>query len=136
MIIHPLRMYLLEEELVWAKRGLEQIVSALDNIQNNVKILWGEQILTHSFTPTVPGEKSEDELVENIGHVSELLRQGHIYLPVGSKRSDHCCLIHMYQFDDDFLSSTSNQQVLGVQFNKLAPTYKSHMARTQLMGHI
>ena len=37
MIIHPLRMYLLEGELVWAKRGLEQIVSALDNIQNNVK---------------------------------------------------------------------------------------------------
>ena len=55
--------------------------------------------MTHSFTPTVPGQKSEDELVENIGHVSELLRQGHIYLPAGSKRSDHCCLIHMYQFD-------------------------------------
>ena len=35
----PLRMYLLEEELVWAKRGLEQIVSALDDNQNNVKIL-------------------------------------------------------------------------------------------------
>ena len=43
LTIHPLRMYLLEEELVWAKRGLEQIVSALDNNQNNVKkaILWG-----------------------------------------------------------------------------------------------
>ena len=82
---------------MWAKRGLEQIVSALDNNQNNVKkaiLLGGEQILTHSFTPTVPGEKSEDELVENIGHVSELLRQRHIYLPAGSKRSDHCCLIH------------------------------------------
>ena len=43
MTIHPLRMYLLEEELVWAKRGLEQMLSALDNNQNNMKevILWG-----------------------------------------------------------------------------------------------
>ena len=97
----------------------------------------GEQILTHSFTPTVPGEKSEDELVENIGHVSELLRQRHIYLPVGSKRSDHCCLIHMYQFDAYLNVKRGNHpKILGVQFNKLAPTYKSHMVRTQLMGHI
>ena len=108
-------------------------MSALDNIQNNVKRV----ILTHSFTPTVPGEKSEDELVENIGHVSELLRQGHIYLPAGSKRSDHCCLIHMYQFDACLNVKRENHpKILGVQFNKLAPTYKSHMARTQLMGHI
>ena len=98
--ILSLRMYLLEEELVWAKRGLEQTVSALDNIiMWKRQSCWGEQILTHSFTLTVPGEKSEDKLVENIGHVSELLRQGHIYLPAGSKRSDHCCLIHMLQSD-------------------------------------
>ena len=69
------------------------------------------------------GEKSEDELVENIGHVSELLRQGHIYLPAGSKRSDHCCLIHMYQFDACLNVKRENHpKILGVQFNKLAPT--------------
>ena len=79
--------------------------------------------MAHSFTPTVPGEKSEDELVENIGHVSELLRQGHIYLPAGSKRLDHCCLIHMYQFDVGLNVKRENHpKILGVQFNKLAPT--------------
>ena len=96
-----------------------------------------EQILTYSFTPTVPGEKAEDKLVENIGHVSELLRQGHIYLPAGSKRLDRCCLIHMYQFDVGLNVKRENHpKILSVQFNKLAPTYKSHMVRTQLMGHI
>ena len=83
----------------------------------------GEQFLTHSFTPTVPGEKSEDELVENIGHVSELLRQGLIYLPADSKRSDHCFLIDMLQCDAGLkVKRENNPKVLGVQFNKLAPT--------------